>query len=1040
MSVSTLNQRYKRERVSRGTRLFRIRWVRTLGWMIALGVFWLSMGCGTAPVDHPCGGECVSGFECVDKTCIKKCEEGQERCSGTCTKLQTDTTNCGACGIACKNGEECKAGKCEPVANTTCSDTETKCGEACIDTSASLQHCGACDNACKDGYACQSGKCELLCESGKTACGDKCVDTDESNEHCGKCDNACGSEKTCNAGNCECSSGKTACGDTCVDTDTDKANCGSCGNACSEKESCESGSCKLNCETGKTACNEKCVDTLSDATNCGACGNACPTGLICSKGLCGCLENQQLCNGTCVTVKSDPKNCGVCNNACGDKEVCTDGQCKSTCATGEVGCSGACVDLKTSTDHCGVCGVKCSTGQSCCDGKCVDLQTNASNCGTCAKTCSSSANACCGGGCVDTQSDTNNCGNCGNVCSGGRSCQQGACKCAKDTCGSVCVDLQTDSKNCGTCGNACQSGYACEKGVCLIQCSGSNTRCSNACVNIQSNNSHCGACGTVCSGGTSCSNGSCSCDSTTKPNLCSGVCTNFKTDILNCGSCGNKCANGQTCNNGTCVCPSTKSTLCGGVCTDTKVDLNNCGKCGNTCTGQAVCKAGKCEVCPNCPLWLNQGSGSSSVFSNAIAVDDSGNTYVTGYFSKSMVLGAYTFQSSNFSDMFVAKLDSNGNILWAKSAGGGGQYGSNQGSAIAVDKSGNVYVAGKFRYTITFGTLKGSNSGNSELFVAKFDKDGKEKWLKTCGSTDQTAAEHITGLALDSSSNVYITGYTEKTALFGTFKVTTVFGRDIFAAKLDTNGNWKWVKSAGSDSDDRGHAIAVDTQGNVYITGYFGLPSSTPKQATFGSTKLTSRGGKDVFVAKLNTNGAWQWAVQAGGASDDVANAITIDSAGAIHIAGTYSGSGAVFGNTSANSAGGTDIFVAKLTNSGAWSRAVRFGGTGDDGAQAIRVNSSGAIYVGGYFSNTIKFGSQSFTSNGNSDILVMRLNSNGGFYRAMALGSNSGSSEGANAIAIDKNNDIYTTGFFQNTVSFGGVLSLTSKGSWDMFIGKFRF
>lgn len=184
------------------------------------------------------------------------------------------------------------------------------------------------------------------------------------------------------------------------------------------------------------------------------------------------------------------------------------------------------------------------------------------------------------------------------------------------------------------------------------------------------------------------------------------------------------------------------------------------------------------------------------------------------------------------------------------------------------------------------------------------------EWAKGGGSY---SIDYGYDVAIDKNGNSYITGKFHGRALFGNITLIsngTIESWDIFVAKLDTNGEWQWAVSAGGPKTDQGNGIAVDDEGNVYITGVF------YDVALFGDTILASLGYLDVFVAKLDTNGDWQWAISAGGADWDEGYDISIDSNGYIYTTGYFDAS-ATFGTTTLYSEGYYDVFIAKLSHAG---------------------------------------------------------------------------------------------------------------------------
>jgi hypothetical protein len=199
------------------------------------------------------------------------------------------------------------------------------------------------------------------------------------------------------------------------------------------------------------------------------------------------------------------------------------------------------------------------------------------------------------------------------------------------------------------------------------------------------------------------------------------------------------------------------------------------------------------------------------------------------------------------------------NWTWAKTAGG---TSDDYSFSVAMDASGNTYVAGTFvSSTITFGTYTLTNAGICDMFVAKYDANGNVLWAKSEGGT---AADEALSVAVDASGNIYMAGYFESpTITFGSYTlINTTTGSnlgDISLTKYDANGNVLWAKSAGGTQGDIAYSIAVDASGNTYMTGYFYSPI-----LTIGSYTLTNAGIDDAFLAKYDANGNVLWAESAG--------------------------------------------------------------------------------------------------------------------------------------------------------------------------------
>jgi hypothetical protein len=177
-------------------------------------------------------------------------------------------------------------------------------------------------------------------------------------------------------------------------------------------------------------------------------------------------------------------------------------------------------------------------------------------------------------------------------------------------------------------------------------------------------------------------------------------------------------------------------------------------------------------------LWAKSAGGSSDDVGVGIALDSSGNAYITGYFSGTAVFGATTLTSAGDRDIYVAKLDIGGNFLWAKRAGG---ISWDSGNGIAVDSSGNTYITGYFNGIAVFGATTLISAGGDDTYIAKVDIGGNFLWAKRAGGTSSDRGSDI---ALDSSGNAYITGWFEGTAVFGATTLTSVWGRDVFIWKV----------------------------------------------------------------------------------------------------------------------------------------------------------------------------------------------------------------------------------------------------------------
>ena len=427
-------------------------------------------------------------------------------------------------------------------------------------------------------------------------------------------------------------------------------------------------------------------------------------------------------------------------------------------------------------------------------------------------------------------------------------------------------------------------------------------------------------------------------------------------------------------------------------------------------------------------LWASAAGGAGDDWSCDLATDDSGNTYVGGSFSGTSSFGNIILTSSGGADAFIGKIDTNGNWLWAKRAGGADHDGVVR---VFADNGGNCYITGYFRLSSDFGATTLVSPGERDIFVAKLDTAGNWLWAVRAGGSGNESGY---GIIADGSGNVFITGYFVTTANFGDITLTGWgYYNNVFIAKLDPDGNWLWANQAGGIENQCGYDIAIDSNGSLYITGYVNLDSN------FGSIYVSSIGASDIFVAKTDPDGNWQWVINAGGAStifgSDAGNAIAIDSADNLYLSGYYTGT-AGFGSSTLTSRGQQDIFVAKLDSSGYWSWATSAGGSsGNDNAQDIALDGSGNIYITGDFYYRSYFGDTLLQGVGlDHDIFVAKLSPTGNWVWAIkSQGNWDDSGYGISALADGTS---YVTGYVSISANFGSITPAWN-GLEDIFVAK---
>lgn len=446
-----------------------------------------------------------------------------------------------------------------------------------------------------------------------------------------------------------------------------------------------------------------------------------------------------------------------------------------------------------------------------------------------------------------------------------------------------------------------------------------------------------------------------------------------------------------------------------------------------------------------------------------IAVDDSGNAYLTGTTSSSEVTFPVTAGAdSSFAgvqDAFVIKINQTGrNIVYATYIGG---TGDDVGFDIAVDKVGNAYLtgatsSGEGSFPVTIGPDLHYNGGAYDAFVAKLNASGNA--LAYCGYIGGAGADGGSAIAVDVNGNAFIAGGTNSTEVTFPTKVGPdltynggqLFG-DAFVAQVNTAGTaLTFCGYLGGAGDDLGLAIAIDVSGNVFIAG--GTTSSETTFPIVSGPDLTFNGGlRDAFVAKLQAGGAsLVYSGYLGGSAGETAFGLSLDAAGNVYIAGETTSSETTFPvkvgpDLSYN--GGSDAFVAKVDSTGAGIIYCGYiGGADRDMATDVRVDGKGSAHVtGSTTSKAITFPisvGPSLTFSGgsfNGDAFVAKVNHNGA--KLDRCGYVGGSAEEiAYALALDSDGNDYLAGETSSTADTFPVLvgpDLTLNGGVDVFVAK---
>ncbi len=341
-----------------------------------------------------------------------------------------------------------------------------------------------------------------------------------------------------------------------------------------------------------------------------------------------------------------------------------------------------------------------------------------------------------------------------------------------------------------------------------------------------------------------------------------------------------------------------------------------------------------------------------------IAVDSSGIAYVTGSTASYNFPLVSPIRSTlgGTRTAFVLRLNSAGNALLFSTYLGGTTY--DVGTAIAIDSSDNAWVVGDTQsanFPLNL-PLQYQFGGGTDIFISKFTASGSLTFSTYWGGR---LAEHAGGVALDSSGNIYVAGgtYSADLPVVAALQNTNAGNQDAFVMKLNSSANSiiyaTYLGGSGTVTGEQANGIAADANGNAYVTG---VTNSANFPVTAGTVQTAYDGSQDAFVTKINPTGsALVYSTYLGGSSFDWANGIGLDPAGNVYIAGyTSSYDFPITGTIQPTLNGLYNSFVTMLnTTGGVLVFSTYYGGTGSDTANAITVDSSGNMYIGGQTSST---------------------------------------------------------------------------------------
>ncbi len=471
-------------------------------------------------------------------------------------------------------------------------------------------------------------------------------------------------------------------------------------------------------------------------------------------------------------------------------------------------------------------------------------------------------------------------------------------------------------------------------------------------------------------------------------------------------------------------------------------------------------------------LWAKSAGGSGFDNVSHVTSDNNDNIIITGYFdSNVMNLGSdingnpINLNNNGNRDIYLSKYNTDGELLWAKSAGGSG---FDNVSHVTSDNNDNIIITGYFDSNImNLGSdingnpINLNNNGSQDFYISKYNIDGELLWAKSSG---ETLGEYGISITSDNDNNIIVTGYFSSNPMSlgndingNPINLNNNGSQDFFISKYNIDGELLWAKSAGGNLADYGFSITSDNGNNIIVAGSFQSNVLNLGNDINGNPiNLSNNGSRDTYISKYNIDGELLWAKSAGGGGFDYMNDMKLDNDNNIIVAGSFQSNVLSLGNDingnpiNLNNNGIQDFYISKYNIDGEllWARSA--GGNDNDYINNIAIDNDNNIIVTGYFSsNPINLGNDingnpiNLNNNESEELHISKYNLNGGLLYSKKSLIQNGNDFGSLVMIDDYDNLIISGYFISNLMSLGNdingnLVSLSTNGSYDIFILKF--
>ncbi|RLD91142.1 MAG: hypothetical protein DRJ09_02010 [Bacteroidetes bacterium] len=417
--------------------------------------------------------------------------------------------------------------------------------------------------------------------------------------------------------------------------------------------------------------------------------------------------------------------------------------------------------------------------------------------------------------------------------------------------------------------------------------------------------------------------------------------------------------------------------------------------------------------------------GSRSDGGRSVCVDAASNVYITGYFQDTASFNDVKLISNGDTDIFLAKLDKYGDLLWVK------QFGSDlrqnlilteMGNIVKIDKKGNIYLSGIFSRSAVFGDTTLVSYGGDDIFVVKLNEKGEVIWANNYGSIGHDIVYDMT---FDNNNNLILCGNLG-TAPSGIAFKSTKMSSYAFLAKINTKGNLRLLRSVSAQGYAEANSVAVDNVNSIY----WGI--NFKGNLILGDRKFLSKGKFDIFLEKIDTTDNPQWYKQIGGVADDKVSSLTIANNNNLILTGSFEDKLEINSKVLV-SQGASDFLFCEFDKSGKIVWLERFGGLLSDQGISASSLSNGNLLIGGIFQGVVASSVDTIISMGFYDIVLLNYNKNRQLIGEKQIGNEYG--DFIRSLVSDSDN-AYFTGRYRGDIVVNNN-EIYSKGSDDVFFAS---